>query len=228
VPILRVLSYNVRSLRDDPVAVARVIGESGAHLVFLQEAPAFWRWRARCSQLARRCAMVAVAGGGGGAFGNFLLCSPAVLAHSARTFRLAHAPMRPDKGAAVAELSYGGVRFVAAGTHLTTGDATHDDEHEAQLRSLLAELPGPDGLPLIVAGDLNEEHTGPAWRALAARLTDAGAGSTTPTFSCRTPRRRIDGIFADPRLPVRQYRVLDSPDVRRASDHFPIYAELEL
>ncbi|MDQ1645169.1 MAG: hypothetical protein QOJ50_1353 [Cryptosporangiaceae bacterium] len=225
-PVLRVLSYNVRSLRDDPVAVARVIRESGAQLVFLQEAPAFWRWRARCSQLARRCAMVAVAGGGGGAFGNFLLCSPAVLARSARTFRLDHAPFRPDKGAAVAELSYGGVRFVAAGTHLATGDGT--GERVAQVRSLLAELPGADGLPLIVAGDLNEEHTGSAWRALTARLTDAGAASATPTFSCRTPRRRIDGIFADPRLPVRQYRVLDSPDVRRASDHFPVYAELEL
>jgi endonuclease/exonuclease/phosphatase family metal-dependent hydrolase len=223
--VLRVLSYNVRSLRDDPVAVTRVIRSSGAQLVFVQEAPAYWRWESRCATLARRCSMVAVAGGGGGAFGSFLMSSLAVEASWARTFRLAHRAMRPEKGAAVASLSYCRSPFVAACTHL----ATHDDERDAQLASLLAEVPTEaDGPPVILAGDFNEEQDGPAWRAAAARFTDAGRGTATPTYSCRTPRRRIDGIFVSPSITVRDYRVLDSADVRAASDHFPVYAELDL
>jgi endonuclease/exonuclease/phosphatase family metal-dependent hydrolase len=222
VAALRVLTYNIRSLRDDPVAVARVIRDSGAQLVFVQEAPAYWRWQARCAQFARRCAMVVIAGGGGGAFGAFLMSSLAVSAHRAETFRLAHRPLRPEKGAAVATLSYRGTRFTAACTHL----ATHEDERADQMASLLGRL--PEGPPVILAGDLNEEHTGPAWQAAAARFTDAGSGTPTPTYSCRTPRRRIDGIFASAGTGVREYRVLDSPDVRKASDHFPVYAELEL
>jgi endonuclease/exonuclease/phosphatase family metal-dependent hydrolase len=222
-PVLRVLSYNVRSLRDDPLAVTRVIRASRAQLVFVQEAPAYWRWRSRCATMARRCGMVAIAGGGGGAFGSFLMSSHAVHASGARTFRLAHRAMRPERGAAVASLSYGGSPFVAAGTHL----ATHDDERAGQMASLLAELPD-GGLPVILAADVNEDHAGPAWQLTAARFTDAGAGSVTPTYSCRTPRRRIDGIFVSPSITVRDYQVLDSADVRAASDHFPVYAELDL
>jgi endonuclease/exonuclease/phosphatase family metal-dependent hydrolase len=221
--LLRILSYNVRSLRDDPAAVTRVIRSAGAHLVFVQEAPAYWRWGPRCAALARKCGMVAIAGGGGGAFGNFLMSTVAVAVHETRTFRLAHALMRPQRGAALARCSLLGAQFMAAGTHL----ATHADERSAQFASLLAALPA-GGPPAIIAGDMNEDHTGPAWRAAATRFTDAGAQSGAPTFSCRTPRRRIDAVFTDPRIAVRSYQVLDSPDVRKASDHFPVYAELEL
>ncbi len=220
---LRVLSYNVRSLRDDPVAVTRVIRASGAQLVCVQEAPAYWRWQSRCAEFARRCGMVAIAGGGGGAFGAFLMSSIAVDVVVARTFRLAHRPMRPEKGAAVATLAYRGSRFVAASTHL----ATHPDERREQMRSLLDALPA-DGPPLVVAGDFNEETGGPAWGLVAGRLTDAAGETATPTYSCRAPRRRIDGIFVSPQVSVLAYGVLDSPDARRASDHFPVYAELEL
>ena len=41
---LRVLSYNVRSLRDDPEALGRVIRSAQPHVVLVQEAPRFWRW----------------------------------------------------------------------------------------------------------------------------------------------------------------------------------------
>jgi endonuclease/exonuclease/phosphatase family metal-dependent hydrolase len=47
-----------------------------------------------------------------------------------------------------------------------------------------------------------------------------------PTFSCASPRARIDALFVDPRVEVRRYQVVDSPEARRASDHFPIVADL--
>jgi len=42
------------------------------------------------------------------------------------------------------------------------------------------------------------------------------------------PHQRIDGIFVDHRITVRQARVIDHPDVKIASDHLPVLAELEL
>jgi endonuclease/exonuclease/phosphatase family metal-dependent hydrolase len=35
-------------------------------------------------------------------------------------------------------------------------------------------------------------------------------------------------VWADPQLAVRKYTVLDSPDVRVASDHFPVRVTLDL
>jgi endonuclease/exonuclease/phosphatase family metal-dependent hydrolase len=45
---LRLLSYNVRSLRDDASAVARVIRAAEPDLVCIQEAPRLFRWRSPC------------------------------------------------------------------------------------------------------------------------------------------------------------------------------------
>jgi len=49
-----------------------------------------------------------------------------------------------------------------------------------------------------------------------------------PTFSTSKPARRIDAIFTDPSLPVVDYRVVDTPDTRVASDHFPLLADVGL
>jgi endonuclease/exonuclease/phosphatase family metal-dependent hydrolase len=225
VTTLRVLSYNVRGLRDDGAALARVVAGSGAHVVFVQEAPKVVRWRSRCAALARGCGMVVVTGGGTAA-GNLLMASVGVRVHAARSLFLPLTPGQQLRGAAVAHCSIGGSEFTAVGTHLSLNPA----ERVRQVPLLLAEVP-EDGPPLILAADFNEQPGGPVWEALAPRLDDAAAvaGDTgTPTFSCASPRRRIDGFFVDRRVVVSGYQVLDSADVRRASDHFPVYAELKL
>jgi endonuclease/exonuclease/phosphatase family metal-dependent hydrolase len=69
-----------------------------------------------------------------------------------------------------------------------------------------------------------------AWRTLADGRIDAAAAcdaAKTPTFSVSSPRRRIDAVFTDPAWTVNRYQVLDSEDVRRASDHFPVLVELD-
>jgi endonuclease/exonuclease/phosphatase family metal-dependent hydrolase len=48
------------------------------------------------------------------------------------------------------------------------------------------------------------------------------------TYSATAPIRRIDAVFADPRLRPVSAEVLDSPDVRIASDHRPLLVHLEL
>ena len=59
----RVLTYNVRSLRDDAAAVAAVVRACDPDVVFLQEAPRFCRWRSKLAKLARECGLLYVTGG---------------------------------------------------------------------------------------------------------------------------------------------------------------------
>src|SRR4051794_415239 len=55
---LRLLSYNVRSLRDDAEAVAAVIRACRPDVVAVQEAPRFLRWRSKRAALARRAGLL--------------------------------------------------------------------------------------------------------------------------------------------------------------------------
>jgi endonuclease/exonuclease/phosphatase family metal-dependent hydrolase len=229
-PTLTVLTYNVRGLRDDLDALVRVVRGSGAQLVYVQEAPKVVRWRARAADLARRCGLVVVTGGRP-AGGNLLLSGLAVTVHRTRDVLLprecpAQFPPPQRRGAALAELSLAGHRFTAVGTHLGLAP----DERARQARRLLGLVPA-DAPPSVLAGDLNEEPGGTVSAVLSERLVDAavaGGDPRTPTFSTRSPRRRIDQVWADPRLPVTGYDVLDSADARAASDHFPVRVRFAL
>lgn len=72
--VIRVLSYNIRSMRDDEDALARVIRACEPDLVFIQEAPRFFRWRKHAARLAAKSELVVLTGGAPAA-GPLLLCS---------------------------------------------------------------------------------------------------------------------------------------------------------
>lgn len=226
---LRVLSYNIRSLRDDQRAVARVIQDAKPDVVCIQEAPRFLRWRSRAAALARRSGLVVMTGGRTGA-GNLLLCQIGVTVRSTATIRLSHRRGVHRRGAAVAVCELGGHRFALVGTHLDlkAGDRIR---HSHELFARLHEVTGDDSLPAIVGGDINELPGGQAFAVFASRLRDtfavAGDGPGE-TFPAAAPTRRIDAIFADRRLTVASCRVLDGPDVSAGSDHRPVLAEIDL
>jgi endonuclease/exonuclease/phosphatase family metal-dependent hydrolase len=138
-------------------------------------------------------------------------------------------PRLEQRGTAIAVLAKQGARFAVAGVHLDLQPAArgrHAYELESALRARV-----PDGTPTVVGGDVNDGPGSPAWSALSARRADcfavAGEGGGF-TFSARDPRKRIDGIFADPAFVVWSACVLDHPDVLAASDHRPLVVELEL
>lgn len=218
---LRVLCWNVRGLRDDLDALAETVLAAEPHVVLVQEAPRVLRWRTRAADLARRCGLVAVRGGGD-ASGNLVLASLAVQVRGTGVVRLPYTRFQFPRAAVVLRGELAGCPFTAAGVHLGLTEV----ERVAHVPLLLDDLRTDE--PVVLAGDFNETSDGPAWRSLAAHLDDAGEQDNTPTFSTGSPRRRIDAIFTSPGLPVRGYRVLDTPAVRRASDHFPVYAEARL
>jgi endonuclease/exonuclease/phosphatase family metal-dependent hydrolase len=222
---LRLLSYNVHGLRDDVGALASVVRGANPDIVVVQEGPRRIRWRTRSAALASRLGMF-VAGGGEPALGNLVLVGMRVRVHGDRCVQFPLTPGRHMRGVVFGRCEVAGVRFTIAGSHLSTDPFERPRQAEL-LKKQLSEVDGP----LIFAGDLNDDVGDTAWRTVAEGLTDAataGAADDVPTFSCGNPSRRIDAIFVDPRCRVLTYRVLDSPEVRRASDHFPLLAEIAL
>ena len=220
---LRLLSYNVHGLSDDVAALVRVIRTAAPDVVYVQEAPRRFRSRFRCADLARRCGMY-VASGGGPALGNLLLASARVNVHEDWSMRYPLTPGRHLRGAAFARCSVGGTRFLLVGSHLST-DEVERPEQAALLRAAVGEAVEP----VLLGVDLNDTPSSLAWRTLADGRVDAAAAcdaAKTPTYSVTAPTRRIDAVFVDPAWKIERYQVLDSEDVRRASDHFPVLVEV--
>ncbi|SOD58758.1 Metal-dependent hydrolase, endonuclease/exonuclease/phosphatase family [Streptomyces zhaozhouensis] len=226
---VRLLSYNVRSLRDDPHALVRVIRACAPDVVCLQEAPRFFRWRKRAAELARRTGLVTVTGGAPSCGTMILSGLRATVEHTEETtFPLVHGEHR--RGLAVAGLRFGReARLSVVSCHLSLRDA----ERRAQGEALLERVAAFD-TPAVVAGDLNERPTGATFRRLAGALTDARERAPVGgefTFPATAPRRRIDGVFCSDGVTALSCGVPTAPDpddLAAASDHLPVLAVLSL
>jgi endonuclease/exonuclease/phosphatase family metal-dependent hydrolase len=229
---VRVLSYNVRGLRDDVRALTEVVRRCRPDVLIVQEAPSLLRWRSRCAALARECGLVYVAGGRT-AGGNLLLVNQRVTVHGVGEHRIRQPLHDPIRGIVSATLGVGRTRFGVVGMHLSLSAAGR----EREVREVLAVVRSFAGLPVVVAGDLNEEPVGPSWQTLAeAGLRDLGADperAAESTFPAGHPRARIDAVFVtDDRMSGTEYGVPGDPALRvdlvRATDHLPVLAALDL
>jgi endonuclease/exonuclease/phosphatase family metal-dependent hydrolase len=222
---LRVLSYNVRSLRDDAQGVSTVIRACEPDVVCIQEAPRFLRWRSKCAALARESGLVVVTGGRPAA-ATLLLAALRVRVVDIADVLLSAKRGLHQRGLALATLEVGGSQFSLGSIHLDL-DAGERLKHVDEIVQRTSRC----SAPVILAGDINEEPNGPAWRDLAARYSDAYAVAPTGgehTYSAARPVRRIDGIFADPAITVLSCGVPDTPGIETASDHRPVLAVLRL
>lgn len=217
---LRVVSYNVRALRDDRAALVRVIRDLKPDLLCMQEAPRLLGWRLRLAALARDTRLLYVAGGGT-TFGVALFSSLAVDVRTVREHRLTRTPGLHRRGAVTAEVHALDTRFAVAAVHLGL-IAKERKRHASEIDDALAGHEVPEG---IVAGDLNEQPDGPVFRSWAAKRVDCAGRDETPTFSTSAPRRRIDAVLAGSQLRPVRYQVVDNADVRAASDHRPVVVD---
>ncbi|WP_326591315.1 endonuclease/exonuclease/phosphatase family protein [Streptomyces sp. NBC_01294] len=230
--VIRVLSYNIRSLRDDEEALARVIRACEPDLVFVQEAPRFFRWRKHAARLAAKCDLV-VLGGGATAAGPLLLCSLRVFAERTQDVLLPRTAGLHRRGFATAVVRIGGVRVGLVSAHLSL-DRT---ERLAQAGMLLDRVAGMEVPYAIAAGDVNETPGGAAFGRLAQALQDCWTRSPwggEHTFPASAPDRRIDAVFASAGVEVLACGVpaglagVSSTDLRSATDHLPVLATLRL
>jgi endonuclease/exonuclease/phosphatase family metal-dependent hydrolase len=222
---IRLLSYNVRSLRDDKHAVATVIRACEPDVVCIQEAPRFFRWRTKCAELASESGLFVVTGGRT-AGAMLLLASQRVRVVATKDVLLSKKRGLHQRGIAMARLRIGDSHVVVGSIHLDL-EAAERRRHVDEILLRVKEFGGP----AVLAGDINEEPTQPAWRALAAARPDAyplAPRGGEHTSSATDPVRRIDGVFVDPSIEVVECGVPDVPGVERASDHRPVLAVLRI
>ncbi|MGK5642165.1 endonuclease/exonuclease/phosphatase family protein [Streptomyces sp. URMC 126] len=230
--VVRVLSYNIRSMRDDVGALARVIRACAPDVVCVQEAPRFFRWRKAAARLARASGLVYVTGGAT-ASGPMILSTLRPHVEHAEDVLLPRTPGLHQRGLATAVLRFGRARLGVVSCHLSI----RDGERYAQGRlvlSRLAALGVPHG---VVAGDLNDRPDGRTFGLLAGELQDGWAvkpWGREHTTRLGDPLQRIDAVFASGGVEVLGCGVpmglpgVSEADLRAATDHLPVLAALRV
>lgn len=182
--VIRVLSYNIRSMRDDTAALARVISACEPDLVLVQEAPRFFRWRKKLARLAAASGQV-ILSGGGTASGPALLCSLRATVERTEDVLLPLTPGLHRRGFATAVVRFGGAaRLGVLSCHLSL---QKDERHEqgGMLLDRLAALGTPHA---VAGGDLNERPNGRTFKRLATELRDGWAVAPGARSTPRRPR----------------------------------------
>ncbi|MEU6401754.1 endonuclease/exonuclease/phosphatase family protein [Streptomyces sp. NPDC046985] len=230
--VVRVLSYNIRSMRDDTDALARVIRACAPDLVLLQEAPRFFRWRKKLARLAAASDLVVLTGGATAA-GPAVLCSMRAVVERTEDVLLPLTPGLHRRGFATAVVRFGGARLGVLSCHLSLDG----DERRAQGGLLLDRLAGLGVEHALAGGDLNEGPQGPTFQRLAGAFQDAWAAAPRGgehTWTSAAPHRRIDAIFATPGVEILGCGVpVDAPgiaalDLTAATDHLPVLAAVRI
>jgi endonuclease/exonuclease/phosphatase family metal-dependent hydrolase len=230
---LRLATWNVHGLvgsdgRWGPDRVIDVLSEIGPDLVALQEVdarPCNGSDPHPLDVIAENLDATAVAGPTLGTPGNDY--GNAVLSRFPIIEKHRHDLSRPGvepRGAVDVRVRLDArvLRFVAV--HLGLRRA----ERVAQVQRLVADLqPLSEGADIVaVAGDLN------AWwpRAREARIIERAVGpSPEPrTFPSRRPLFRLDRIFIRPLSAVVDWGVGNDARIRAASDHLPVWVDLEV
>lgn len=216
---LRVATYNVRDLRDDASAAARVVRAVAPDVLCLQEVPRRLLGAHRVASFAARCGMY-WPGGHRGSGGTTILTSLRVQVRGSAHHSLAVPLLQRTRGYAVARVrTPGGPALTVASVHLSLDPA----ERERHAEQILEAVTGDT--ERVVAGDLNEGHSGAAWQRIAASLRLVSP--TAPTFPARAPRSLLDVIFASPGLVASHTEVpLDRADLVAASDHLPVWVDV--
>ncbi|WP_329049930.1 endonuclease/exonuclease/phosphatase family protein [Streptomyces violaceus] len=230
--VIRVLSYNIRSMRDDTDALARVIRSCAPDLVLVQEAPRFFRWRKKLARLARAADLVILTGGATAA-GPAILCSLRATIERTEDVLLPLTPGLHRRGFATAVVRFAGARLGVLSCHLSL----QKDERYEQGGMLLDRLAGMGVEHAIAGGDLNERPDGRTFRRLTDGLTDCWAAAPwggEHTWTPADPYQRIDAIFATKGIEVLGCGVpaghpgVTGTDLRAATDHLPVLAALKV
>jgi len=240
----RVLTYNIHKCiggldrRYEPDRIRATIAHYAPDLVLLQEVDNQTR-RARGDRqvdllgdlvgLRHRSYFPNVAVRGGGEYGNAILSRFALT--STQNIDLT---VPPKKRRGVLHGRYrvrvGGARHMRTLHVYNMHLGLSGIERKLQLRRFLDSHPFV-GLhqetPILVAGDFNDVW-GTLGRKLLAPAGFRGMGAVLRTFPAYAPVRALDSIYVRGRLELRHVFTARVDVARRASDHLPLIADLEI
>lgn len=223
---LRVMSYNLRGLKDDKDTVAAVVRAVDPDVLLVQEAPRWPGSSYAMTAFARECGLLWS--------GRQALLGQTTLLTSIRVDAKDNVDRRLKVGLRETPRNYtvsrirraDGLRATVVSVHLSLlGDQRV--RHITQVLAQLADDPlVVDDEPLIIGGDLNEGRDGTAWGALAEQLVEVSDDRFT--FPSKDPRVRIDAIFGRGHQQVTpgDPSILDGLDLVAATDHLPVWVDL--
>ncbi|WP_288456113.1 endonuclease/exonuclease/phosphatase family protein [uncultured Sphingomonas sp.] len=229
---VKVASYNMRKAigtdrRRNPERILQVLREIDADVIALQEADR--RFGTRAAVLTAhlleehgdwQAVGVSVRAASMGWHGNALL-----VRKSARIVDCepVHLPALEPRGAVMADVDLGGATIRVVGMHLDLSGLWRRRQAAAIMTHVGASAARR---PTVMMGDLNE------WSRQSGCLRDFGHdyrfADTGPSFHARRPIARLDRIMVSPDVRITACGVHASAAARTASDHLPIWAELEL
>ncbi|HKE94604.1 MAG TPA: endonuclease/exonuclease/phosphatase family protein [Povalibacter sp.] len=230
--LLRLGSYNIHSGvgldgHCSWTRIVRVLRELDCDLYALQEVdnqPGDHEESMQLERFARDLGMHAVPGlrivRHTGEYGNAILTRLPVL--SVRRHDLSHSWFEP-RGALDVQVEVAGHPLRVIATHLGLRRA----ERRAQWRALMMALAeSPRGTPTVLLGDLNEWYRG------AATLRDAhrafGESPAPVAFPSFAPLFALTRIWVRPRPALVSVQAHRSVTARRASDHLPVKAIIDV
>lgn len=227
-PSLRIASYNLQKcvgldLRRRPDRSLQVINALGAQVVVLQEADK--RLPPRPAALPHEMAeadgwQVAHFGEPGGSLGwhgNAMLLGAGVSMHESTHLVL---PGLEPRGAILADLEtpFGPLRVI--GVHL----GLIRRYRLLQLAAITRHLRTLPKMPTVLAGDFNE--WGPT-RALDTVTPGLEILAKRPSFPAPRPVAALDRFAISTQLHARAHGTYNSSPARVASDHLPVWVDLE-
>ncbi len=249
----RIVTYNIHGCVGmdgelSPQRIARVLGQSQAEIICLQEID---RRRPRSksidqvAEIAQALGMQPVFAAaweeGEQAFGNAILTAlPMQVIRTGMLRR--HKPNRNGRSAIWVEIelprspvdgtrpesSQPRNRLQVIGTHLSI----YPTEQLRQAEELVREWLEPAKLrgPVVLCGDFNAAPGSATWKTLAKCLRDVEQGRPGrpyPTYFSPYPLLRVDHIFVSPTIRS-QSQVIRSRLAKIASDHLPVLADLQI
>lgn len=228
---LRLATYNVHACvgvdrRCDPDRIARVIEELDADVVALQEFayPAdigieSTDPRTVTSLADYHCALGPTRRHKNQSFGNVLLTRHPI--RSLERIDLSSSRREP-RGALEATIDVGGETLHVLATHL----GLQLGERRVQVGKLVERLVARHASFSVVLGDFNDWVPG---RSVVRALEDLLGPTAKPrSFPSTYPLLALDRIWVQPRHALRSIVAHTSALARRASDHLPVIAEIEL
>jgi endonuclease/exonuclease/phosphatase family metal-dependent hydrolase len=229
--MFRVASYNMRKAigtdrRRRPDRTIEVLNELDADIIALQEADRRFGTRASAIPLHLleehsdyRPVQLGARANSLGWHGNALLVKKHVEIVDYETL---HLPSLEPRGAVLADLRLNGTELRVVGMHLDLSGLWR----RRQAHTILAHLETrPGNPPAVLMGDLNE------WSAHGGCLRDFGHhlrfAQCGRSFHVRRPIAELDRIMVNGGIEIVEAGVHHSPASRKASDHLPIWANLD-
>lgn len=229
--MLRLASYNIRKAigtdrRRRPERVIEVLNELGADIVALQEADRRFGPREAAvpahlldEHSDLKPVPFGARAGSLGWHGNAILVRKDI---SIGEHVMLHLPSLEPRGAVLAELGIGRHTLRVVGMHLDLSGLWRRQQAHAILRHIADRHAD---MPTALMGDLNE------WSARSGCLRDFAAhhvfANTGRSYHAGNPIARLDRIMVSPNVRIKAAGVHRSQNARTASDHLPVWAEVE-